>query len=188
LAAPVPPGAARRHRDHEFPHERGQLRQLRRRELGEVPLAQPLGHRCHAPHGGHALIGVMIGIRVCRTFAGVARGQRLIEPGQIGRQLVLAGRPRFFLLGAVSALGGLDDHVLLRCGHLGPPRPGRPRTEHLVEDPLERVDLVRPRHHRGQRAGVQLRDRGRVHHGERAGEPFTAVRPGGQPRGPQRGR
>ena len=46
---------------------------------------------------------------------------------------------------AVGALGRLDDHVLLRRGHLGPPRPGGTRAEHLVEHPLERVDLIRRR-------------------------------------------
>jgi hypothetical protein len=187
LLRPVPPGAARRHGDHEFPHEGGELGQLRRRELREVPFAQPLGHRGDAPHGGDALVGVIAGIRIALSLA-PARGQRLVEPGKLGRQLVRADRPRLFLRGAVRALGGLDDHVLLRCGHLGPPGPGRPRTEHLAKYPLERVDLVRPRHHRGERACVQLRDRRRAHHGERAGEPLAAIRPGGQSRGPQRGR
>ena len=182
LARPVPPGATRRHRDHELPHQGRQLRQFRRRELREVALAEPLGLRRDPPDGRTALIGVGFGVRVGRGLGGLRPRQRLIQPAQRLRQLVAPGRRVRPLGRGVRPLGRLDHHVRLRRDHLGPPRAARPaRTEQLAEHPLEYVNLRRSRHHGGERAGVQLRQRRRAHHRQRARQPPAPVGSGRQP-------
>ena len=136
-------GSARRHRDHQLAHQRASCAQLGRRQLREVPLAQPLGRRRDPPDGGH--LGARPRPRSRLPARSASRGQRLVSPRSTGGSSSEPSAPSASPGGVARALGRLDDHVPLRRGHLGPPRPGGAGAEHLVEDPLERFDLARAR-------------------------------------------
>ena len=77
--------------------------------------------------------------------------------------------PRVRPVGWASARSA-DSTTMFACGAVTSGRRGRrpARPEQLAEHPLEYVDLRRSRHHGGERAGVQLRQRRRAHHGQRA--------------------
>ena len=113
LLRPVPPGAARRHRDHQLAHERGELRQLGRGELREVALAQPLGPRGDAPDSGHAVVRLGVGVRFRFPLAPHPLRQRLVEAGQLGgSSSAPAASAEASSLSARSA----DSTIMFCCG------------------------------------------------------------------------
>ncbi len=148
LARPVPASPPRRHGDHQFPHQGGQLPQLGVRQRAEVPPAEPLGGRRDPPQ--HRDLGRL----VIPGFAGLAR-RRLHRGGNLPlqRRHIAGGTARCLISrrGAVR----VDLHARPRRDNLRAARNGT-RVEQLREDPLERLDLPGVGDHRRQRAGVQF--------------------------------
>ena len=96
------------------PHERGELRQLGRRELREVPLAQPLGHRGDPPDGGHAVVGVVVVRGVGFLLAGAAADSASSSPASSGGSSPASAGVRVVLGG--SSARSADSTIMFCCG------------------------------------------------------------------------
>ena len=169
---PVPAGAAGRDGQGHLAHERDQLPQFGRGQLGEVTAAQPLGGRGDPAHGrrlGQRLVGVV--------------GGRAGSPRRASPTTSRPGSPWDWALGCGTAVlfgprkRGLDGR------HQIPDRRGG--TEQRREHPVERAHLARVRHHGGQGAGAELGQGGGAHDRHGPGQPLAAVGADRQPRGVQ---
>ena len=165
---PVPAGPAGRDGQGHLAHERDQLAQFGRGQLGEVTAAQPLGGRGDVAEGGR------LGQRLVSVVGGRAV-RRDVHPRRpavgiaLGPGLGLRAAVRF---GARER--GLDGRQQI------PERRGA--AEQRGEHPVEGAHLARVGHHRGQGTGAELGHRGGAHDRHGPGQPLAAVGADRQPR------
>jgi hypothetical protein len=153
----------RRGGQRHLAHERYQLAEFGRGQLGEVAAAEPLGGRRDPVHGRP----------LDQRLVAVRRGRDGVRDAQAGRQVAR------IVLGPALGLGAaVGFWTLVGAGRVRQVEVAERRraAEHRGEYPVEGGHLAGIGHHRGQRAGAQFGHCGGAHDRHRAGQPLAAVR------------